>query len=158
MSNVAIRCQGLSKRYRIGGYTDHYKVLRDVISDVAAAPFRRLKSVARNGNGHRNDYIWALDDVSFDAPDLSGGSVAIETVAAVSEADRESMAARLANRAVCMVPPSTALPSGVAEPDRSVRSTRRVCRSRTTSRVPSPLTANADTGSAITSSLRRVRS
>ena len=29
MSNLAIRCEGLSKRYRIGGYTDHYKVLRE---------------------------------------------------------------------------------------------------------------------------------
>ena len=56
MSNVAIRCEGLSKRYRIGGYTNHYKVLRDVISDAAAAPFRRLKNAARNGNGFR----WAL--------------------------------------------------------------------------------------------------
>jgi lipopolysaccharide transport system ATP-binding protein len=66
MSNLAIRCEGLSKQYRIGGYTHHYKVLRDVISDAAAAPFRRLKNVARNGNGSRNDYIWALDDVSFE--------------------------------------------------------------------------------------------
>jgi len=68
MSNLAIRCEGLSKRYRIGGYTDHYKVLRDVISDVAAAPFRRLKSASRNGNsnGIENSYIWALDDVSFE--------------------------------------------------------------------------------------------
>lgn len=68
MSNLAIRCEGLSKRYRIGGYTDHYKVLRDVISDAATAPFRRLKSVTQNGNGFRknDDYIWALDDVSFE--------------------------------------------------------------------------------------------
>lgn len=66
MSNIAIRCENLSKQYRIGGYTQHYKVLRDVISDAAAAPFRRLKNVARNGNGSRNDYIWALDDVSFE--------------------------------------------------------------------------------------------
>jgi hypothetical protein len=47
---------------------------------------------------------------------------------------------------------------GVSEPDRSVRSTRSVRPSRTTSRVPSPLTANALTGSAMTSSLRRTRS
>ena len=68
MSNLAIRCEGLSKRYRIGGYTDHYKLLRDVISDAAAVPFRRLKSVAQNGNGFRknDEYIWALDDVSFE--------------------------------------------------------------------------------------------
>ena len=32
-------------------------------------------------------------------------SLGIETVAAVSEADRESLAAKLANRAVCIGPP-----------------------------------------------------
>jgi len=68
MSNLAIRCEGLSKQYRIGGSTDHYKVLRDVISDAAAAPFRRFKNAARNGNsnGIDNRYIWALEDVSFE--------------------------------------------------------------------------------------------
>ena len=67
MPNLAIRCEGLSKQYRIGGHPYHYKVLRDAISDAAAAPFRLLKSVARNGNGSRPDsYIWALDDVSFE--------------------------------------------------------------------------------------------
>ena len=68
MSNVAIRCEGLSKQYRIGGHTDYYKLLRDAISDAAAAPFRRLKSASRNGNsnGIENNYIWALDDVSFE--------------------------------------------------------------------------------------------
>lgn len=73
MSNIAIRCEGLSKRYRIGASHERYKALRDVIADVAAAPFRRLRSASRNGsaNGNHqsvidNGYIWALDDVSFE--------------------------------------------------------------------------------------------
>ena len=76
MSNLAIRCEGLSKRYRIGAPYERYKALRDVISDAAAAPFRRLRS--RNGHGNSNghhppteaaideSYIWALDDISFE--------------------------------------------------------------------------------------------
>jgi ABC-type polysaccharide/polyol phosphate transport system ATPase subunit len=72
-SDVAIRCHGLSKRYRIG-QTERYRALRDVISETAAAPFRRLrKSAYSNGNGNRAESItpsinsiWALDDVSFE--------------------------------------------------------------------------------------------
>ena len=70
--SIAIRCEGLSKQYRIGEQ-ERYKALRDVITDAATAPFRRLHS-AMNGNGSatRNskpetrNLIWALDDVSFD--------------------------------------------------------------------------------------------
>src|SRR6185369_7097955 len=77
MSNLAIRCEGLSKRYRIGASLERYKALRDVITDAAAAPFRRLRGASRNGPGNHthvanpqaivdNGYIWALDDVSFE--------------------------------------------------------------------------------------------
>ena len=87
MSNITIRCEGLSKRYRIGATYERYKALRDVITDAATAPFRRIRGAARNGhgnsNGHQtpaaqaaidNSYIWALDDVSFEIPtgDLVG--------------------------------------------------------------------------------------
>jgi len=78
MSDIAIRCEGLSKQYRIG-QQERYKALRDVITDAAAAPFRRLGSAISNGskaNGNasliRNqkaeirNSIWALDDVSFE--------------------------------------------------------------------------------------------
>ena len=62
MSDLAIRCEGLSKRYRIGTSHESYKTLRDVIAGAVATPFRRI-----NRNGHSNDgYIWALDDVSFE--------------------------------------------------------------------------------------------
>lgn len=86
MSNLAIRCEGLSKRYRIGASHERYKALRDVISDAAAAPFRRILA-ARNGHGNSNghhppatqlaiddNHIWALDDISFevDAGDVVG--------------------------------------------------------------------------------------
>ena len=76
MSNLAIRCEGLSKQYRIGAPYERYKALRDVITDAAAAPFRRIRAVTRNGHGNSNghlphhsidnSYIWALDDISFE--------------------------------------------------------------------------------------------
>ncbi|HEY2963677.1 MAG TPA: ABC transporter ATP-binding protein [Pyrinomonadaceae bacterium] len=59
MSEVAIRCENLSKQYRLGTQ-ETYRALRDLISSVAAAPFRRRKSVVQNG------YLWALEDVSFE--------------------------------------------------------------------------------------------
>jgi lipopolysaccharide transport system ATP-binding protein len=49
MSDIAIRCEHLSKKYRIGE-RESYKALRDVITDGVATPFRRLRSAfARNG-------------------------------------------------------------------------------------------------------------
>lgn len=78
MSDFAIRCDNLSKQYRIGE-RESYKALRDVITDGVASPFRRFRSaLTRNGdsvNGSsepgrpqselRNSF-WALDDVSFE--------------------------------------------------------------------------------------------
>lgn len=61
MADLAIRCENLSKQYRIGS-PERYKTLRDTITNTALAPFRRLKSGSQNGHG----YIWALNDVSFD--------------------------------------------------------------------------------------------
>ncbi len=60
-SDVAIRCENLSKQYRIGS-AERYRTLRDAISTTALAPFRRFKSNGHNGNG----YIWALDNASFE--------------------------------------------------------------------------------------------
>jgi len=74
MSDIAIKCEGLSKQYHIGE-RESYKALRDVIAEAATAPFRRLRSTESNGaNGvptqnskleTRNSF-WALADVSFD--------------------------------------------------------------------------------------------
>ncbi|HEX6730808.1 MAG TPA: ABC transporter ATP-binding protein [Pyrinomonadaceae bacterium] len=76
--DIAIRCESLSKQYRIG-QPDSYKTLRDVIASTAATPFRRLRRVfnASNGASANGDsignrqssignLIWALKDVSFE--------------------------------------------------------------------------------------------
>jgi homopolymeric O-antigen transport system ATP-binding protein len=61
MPDLAIRCENLSKQYRIGS-PERYKTLRDAITTTARAPFRRFKAGSKNGNG----LIWALNDISFE--------------------------------------------------------------------------------------------
>ena len=68
MSDIAIRCEGLSKQYQIGE-RESYKTIRDVITDALASPFRRFRSTLRyssNGTGAEKPNIWALNDVSFE--------------------------------------------------------------------------------------------
>jgi ABC-type polysaccharide/polyol phosphate transport system ATPase subunit len=58
MSEIAIRAEGLSKRYRIG-HRERYSTLRDVLARSLRAPwtlFRRAK----------NETFWALKDVSLE--------------------------------------------------------------------------------------------
>jgi len=80
MPDVAIKVEGLSKRYRLGQYlgggTYQYRTLRDILTDAMYAPFRRLRArvkqraVASNPTAmsHQSsaDFIWALKDVSFE--------------------------------------------------------------------------------------------
>jgi len=70
MIDTAIKVEGLSKRYRIGGQQQAYKTLREKLNETAWAPFRAAKSlVSRNGNGHghaKSETFWALKDVSFE--------------------------------------------------------------------------------------------
>jgi len=87
MSNIAIRVENLSKRYRIGQYVGsgaQYKTLRESLTSAVSAPLRRLR---QTGDGRRktgppspasrprssvagqpstDGYIWALRDVSFE--------------------------------------------------------------------------------------------
>jgi lipopolysaccharide transport system ATP-binding protein len=69
MTDVAIRCEGLAKQYRIGE-RESYKALRDVITDAVASPFRRFRSALRHSSSGsaraEKPNIWALNDVSFE--------------------------------------------------------------------------------------------
>jgi lipopolysaccharide transport system ATP-binding protein len=67
MSDIAIRCDGIGKQYRIG-QRESYKALRDVITDAVKSPFRRLRQVASKEDIEANGKptIWALHDVSFE--------------------------------------------------------------------------------------------
>ena len=71
MIDVAIRCEGLAKQYRIGE-RESYRALRDVITNAFASPFRRVRAaLAHSSNGGSGETrekpnIWALKDVSFE--------------------------------------------------------------------------------------------
>ena len=79
MSNVVIRVENLSKRYRIGQYIGgqyQHRTLRDVLTDAMHAPFRRLQARSKQlevgsspiATSHQPsaDFVWALKDVSFE--------------------------------------------------------------------------------------------
>jgi lipopolysaccharide transport system ATP-binding protein len=65
MSDIAIRVEHLSKRYRLGE-REPYKSLRDVIARAAAAPARWLHRNGQPAVDQGSGYFWALDDVSFE--------------------------------------------------------------------------------------------
>jgi lipopolysaccharide transport system ATP-binding protein len=68
MSKIAIRCEGLGKKYRIGK-RERYQALRDKLAEAMYAPFRKVSAAfRRNGqqNAEHENTIWALKDVSFE--------------------------------------------------------------------------------------------
>ena len=67
MRDLAIRCQGLAKQYRIGE-REIYRSLRDALTQAVRTPLRRVRTALRgDGWGASGEpMIWALKDVSFD--------------------------------------------------------------------------------------------
>ncbi len=65
MSDIAIRVENISKRYRLGE-REPYKLLREVVSRAAAAPLGWMRRNGQPGAGDSTGYFWALDNVSFE--------------------------------------------------------------------------------------------
>jgi lipopolysaccharide transport system ATP-binding protein len=65
MSEVVIRAEGVSKRYRIDERQRYY-ALRDLLARYLAAPFRALKATNRPSSAGAPEFMWALKDVSFE--------------------------------------------------------------------------------------------
>jgi len=61
VGDLAIRASRVSKRYRLG-QREHYRALRDVISQGVSRAFRAKGDAGRSGVAH----LWALKDVSFE--------------------------------------------------------------------------------------------
>ncbi len=72
MSDIAIRVEGLGKRYRIGqGSRSGYKSLRESLANGLQGTLDRLPAILGGNGGKSNgesshDHIWALKDVSFE--------------------------------------------------------------------------------------------
>ena len=77
MSDIAIRVEGLSKRYFIGEGGPRYLTLRDIITEGLTWPLRMARRFAGSGAddrptgpaakaGSAENYLWALKDVTFD--------------------------------------------------------------------------------------------
>ena len=71
MSDIAIRVENLSKRYRIGLKEEMHDTLFGAMADFVRQPIknlRRLRQLSRFEENGRNseDIIWALKDVSFE--------------------------------------------------------------------------------------------
>ncbi|HET7321923.1 MAG TPA: ABC transporter ATP-binding protein [Longimicrobiaceae bacterium] len=70
MSNVAIRVEGLGKRYRIGAAAERHDDLRSALTAAVKSPFRnlsRLRGLARfDEAAEEENTVWALKDVSFE--------------------------------------------------------------------------------------------
>lgn len=68
MSNLAIRCEGIGKRYRVG-QRQRYRALRDTIADAFRAPLRRLTAALGKQStteARGPEFLWALQDVSLE--------------------------------------------------------------------------------------------
>jgi lipopolysaccharide transport system ATP-binding protein len=64
MVELAVRVEGLSKEYRLGGPREPYSTLRDRVAKLAAAPFSAWRG--RGARSEQRPPFWALKDVSFD--------------------------------------------------------------------------------------------
>lgn len=72
MSDIAVRAEGLCKRYRLGERLP-YGRLSETLVNAAAAPLRWIRGAERaNGRGEpsaaREAFLWALKDVGFEVP------------------------------------------------------------------------------------------
>ena len=69
MRDVVIRAENLGKRYRIGTSGVSYKTIRETLTNLATAPFRRYRQATNGGRAsadQKGDFIWALKEVSFE--------------------------------------------------------------------------------------------
>lgn len=68
MSNLAIRVEGIGKRYRLGetGSTQLYKTFREELTRALTSPFHQWRLGQPSSDGDRQGYIWALKDVTFE--------------------------------------------------------------------------------------------
>jgi lipopolysaccharide transport system ATP-binding protein len=62
---IAIRCEAIGKRYRIGRQ-QRYRTLRDSLTELARAPFRHIAASWRSLGEDSTSELWALRDLSLE--------------------------------------------------------------------------------------------
>ena len=78
MDDVAIRIDGLSKQYFIGGEQKSYDRFGEQIVDYLSSPFRKAGKLLRgqtSGVAELDESIWALKDITFNV--YSGEAIGI---------------------------------------------------------------------------------
>jgi len=69
MTDIVIRAEDLSKKYRIGAKQEGYRTLRDTLTGAFVSPFRRARRLLSGqayGAAELDETIWALKEVSFE--------------------------------------------------------------------------------------------
>jgi len=66
MGDIAIRVEGIGKRYRVGRRPIGYRTLREAISEGIHAPFRWGRKRDQTYGEKVSNWFWALKDVSFE--------------------------------------------------------------------------------------------
>jgi lipopolysaccharide transport system ATP-binding protein len=69
MTDIALRAEGLGKRYRVGARQQGYKTLRETLMDVLHSPLRmaaKLRHREAAGAAMQAEMIWALKDACFE--------------------------------------------------------------------------------------------
>ncbi|WP_347275211.1 ABC transporter ATP-binding protein [Candidatus Kuenenia sp.] len=69
MNDIAIRVEGLSKKFHIGRRQGKHKTLRETLTDAFVSPIRRAGKLLRGqaaGAAELDETIWALKDISFE--------------------------------------------------------------------------------------------
>jgi lipopolysaccharide transport system ATP-binding protein len=67
MTQIAIRAEGLSKKYRIGRTRPGLKTFKEAVTDALVSPVRRVRTrLSGPSAAEQPDTIWALKDVGFE--------------------------------------------------------------------------------------------
>jgi lipopolysaccharide transport system ATP-binding protein len=64
LSSIAIRAEGLSKRYRLGSGGAPYKTLRESFAGILRGASGKMRALASGGANERD--FWAVRDINFD--------------------------------------------------------------------------------------------